>query len=235
VGQNRLEEIDIIEKGKNYGWNIMEGTECYNATTCDAGDLVLPVWEYGRDEGGSVTGGFVYRGSRVPELYGAYVYADYVSGRIWTLDYDGSSEPVNKLLLDTNLYISSFGIDSQNELYLCAFDGRIYTFRSTGTAVAEKLATMPINIYLGQNYPNPFNPSTRIPFTISETGHVTLELYDIRGTRVRTLVDDILQPGFHSVTLEAHNHLGQRLSSGVYIYQLRAGDFIAKKRLVLLR
>lgn len=126
VGQNEYEEIDIIEAGKNYGWNIMEGNHCYNADVCETGGLTLPVWEYPHSEGQSVTGGFVYRGAALPELSGRYIYADFVSGKIWALRYDGQTPPVNDLLIDTGLNISSFGVDEAGELYLCAFDKRIY-------------------------------------------------------------------------------------------------------------
>ncbi|MBN1466947.1 T9SS type A sorting domain-containing protein, partial [candidate division KSB1 bacterium] len=216
-------------------WNIMEGTSCYNSTTCDQVGLIPPIWEYGRNEGGSVTGGYVYRGSLVPELFGLYINADYISGRIWTLEYEESTAPVNRLLLDTNLFISSFGTDAQNELYLCAFDGTIYSFRSAETDVSEKPLMPPQTVYLGYNYPNPFNPSTQIPFTISQTEHVALHIYDMQGKLIRTLVNGILQPGEHLVTFEAIDEAGLSLPSGVYFYQLKAGDFVAKKRLLLMR
>jgi glucose/arabinose dehydrogenase len=124
VGQDRMEEIDVVEKGKNYGWNIMEGTLPY-AGGNETG-LELPIWAYGRDEGNATIGGFVYRGSKLTELAGSYVYGDYISGRIWSLNNSDASNLVNKELLKTNLNITSFGIDEKNELYICAQDGRIY-------------------------------------------------------------------------------------------------------------
>ncbi|TLD41037.1 MAG: hypothetical protein JETT_2683 [Candidatus Jettenia ecosi] len=132
VGQYHFEEVDIIGKGKNYGWNIMEGLHCFKPPSgCDTTGLELPVWEYNHDVGASITGGYVYRGSQVPELIGAYIYGDFMSGRIWSLRYDGSSLPINTELLTTNLNISSFGIDEKKELYILSFDGKIYCFKST--------------------------------------------------------------------------------------------------------
>jgi glucose/arabinose dehydrogenase len=129
VGQNAIEEIDIIESGGNYGWNIMEGSHCYQpAQNCDQSGLIQPVHEYSHSEGLSITGGFVYRGEEIPELFGAYIYADYISGKIWALFPNGTSYQ-NRLLLQTQLNISSFGIDDGNEIYLCAFDGKIYRFK----------------------------------------------------------------------------------------------------------
>jgi len=127
VGQDRIEEIDIVEKGKNYGWNIMEGTLCYNpASGCNQAGLELPVWNYTHDVGNAIIGGYVYHGSLLPELSNGYVYGDYGSGRIWTLQYNGTGEPSNSLLVSSSLTISSFGLDSLNELCICAFDGKIY-------------------------------------------------------------------------------------------------------------
>ncbi|MHC4148844.1 MAG: PQQ-dependent sugar dehydrogenase, partial [Planctomycetota bacterium] len=90
VGQNRFEEIDIIENGKNYGWRIMEASSCFNPSSgCNVTGLQLPIWEYSHGVGNSVTGGYVYHGPGRPELDGAYIYADFGSGRIWSLRYDG--------------------------------------------------------------------------------------------------------------------------------------------------
>lgn len=126
VGQNAYEEIDIIEKGGNYGWNIMEGKHCFEPrNNCPQQGLKLPVCEYPRKDGISVTGGFVYRGPSLPALTGKYIYADYGSGKIWSLDASTAS-PRNALLTESNLNIASFGVDPKNELYICAFDGKIY-------------------------------------------------------------------------------------------------------------
>jgi glucose/arabinose dehydrogenase len=127
VGQNKIEEINIVEKGKNYGWNIMEGSLCFNPPSgCDTSGLELPIFEYEHPIGRSVTGGYVYRGQRLPIIYGAYIYADYVTGMIWGLWYEEGEEIQNYTLVETDLRISSFGIDEENELYISAFDGKIY-------------------------------------------------------------------------------------------------------------
>lgn len=129
VGQGELEEIDIIENGGNYGWNILEGTSCYNTQDCATDETIAPVFEYNHDANDkSITGGYVYRGSLVPSLEGFYVYADFVSGRIWALSTNLGGNLNNQLLLATELSISSFGTDSNNELYVCSFDGNIYKF-----------------------------------------------------------------------------------------------------------
>lgn len=127
VGQNSYEEIDIIEKGGNYGWNTMEAKHCFEPKNgCDQSGIKLPIHEYGREEGISVTGGFVYRGPTVKSLKGKYVYADYATKRIWAIEHSDLSKPVNTLLVEADFNISSFGVDKNNELYLCGFDGKIH-------------------------------------------------------------------------------------------------------------
>ena len=127
VGQNAYEEIDIIENGGNYGWNTMEGNHCFEPKNgCNRSGLKLPIHEYGRNEGISVTGGFVYRGPTLTGLVGKYIYADYATRRIWSLEHSKLSNPVNTLLLEADFNISSFGVDQNNELYLCGFDGKIH-------------------------------------------------------------------------------------------------------------
>jgi glucose/arabinose dehydrogenase len=128
VGQDRIEEIDLVNKGKNYGWNIMEGTQCYNPSTgCNTNGLELPVYEYSHSLGDAIIGGFVYHGKEFPVLQGAYIYGDYGSGSIWGLWYKEGSSPKNFTLAKTNLHISSFGLDENNQLYITALDGKIYT------------------------------------------------------------------------------------------------------------
>ncbi len=128
VGQNRFEEINIVESGKNYGWNTMEGRECFNPSSgCNQEGLELPVWQYGRAQGDvSVTGGYVYRGETIEELQGLYIYADFASGRVWSLDATNRQNPVNTEIVLASFPVSSFGVDQANELYLCGFDDKIY-------------------------------------------------------------------------------------------------------------
>lgn len=122
VGQSSQEEIDFqdstIPGGENYGWNIMEGTECYASPTCDKTGLTLPVFTYPtRIDGCAVSGGYVYRGSSYPNLGGIYFFGDYCSGKIWGLRKSGNNWESQELS-DTLHRISSFGEDEEGELYL---------------------------------------------------------------------------------------------------------------------
>jgi len=145
VGQGEYEEIDLIEGVGNYGWNTMEGFHCFSPPTgCNQAGLTLPVAEYDHSEGCSVTGGHVYRGTRVPALTGAYLYGDYCSGRIWALRHDGNQVTDQALLLDTSLQIASFGVDGSGELYIAAFDGNIYRFVAQGLPAVPAVTTVGI-------------------------------------------------------------------------------------------
>jgi glucose/arabinose dehydrogenase len=239
VGQNRLEEIDIIEKGKNYGWRVMEGNLCYNPpTACNTAGLELPVLQYGRTEGISITGGFVYRGTRIPQLTGAYIYGDYGSGHIWALRYDGVNPVTNTeiAMIGSNI-LTSFGVDKDNELYICAFDGKIYQLKSsTATAVPEESPEQS-SIELMQNYPNPFNGTTAISFHLpagqaglSANNFIQLKVFDVLGNEIAALVNGHKPAGRWSVSWDA----GQR-PSGVYFCRLQMDGYVQTTKLILIQ
>jgi glucose/arabinose dehydrogenase len=121
VGQNLYEEINLIRRGGNYGWNRREGLHPFGAKgTGPRPEFIEPIWEYHHDVGKSVTGGCVYRGPRLPELTGSYIYGDYVSGKIWALKHDAAKGRVvaNRPIKDRTLPIFSFGEDEKGEVYL---------------------------------------------------------------------------------------------------------------------
>jgi glucose/arabinose dehydrogenase len=132
VGQSTWEEVDIVsldDTGYNFGWPIMEGKHCFTDPNCDQGGLTLPVIEYDHDEGCSITGGHVYRGSAIPEIVGHYFYADWCKGWVrslnytsspattlhdWTADLDGVGQP------------NTFGIGGDGELYVANYEGQVF-------------------------------------------------------------------------------------------------------------
>ena len=149
VGQSSWEEIDYlpaISPGANFGWNKMEGAHCYPpGEDCEKEGLVLPIFEYPNNanymktligwdqndaQGCSVTGGYVYRGSQIPELYGHYIFGDYCTGKVWSFTVkNGASQNYEEWKingLEEDLYLSSFGEDGKGELYIVNHTGSIY-------------------------------------------------------------------------------------------------------------
>jgi len=130
VGQNQWEEINAVpadDAPVNYGWRIMEGAHCYNATSCSQTGLTLPVHEYSHGEGCSVTGGYVYRGEDLTGLQGHYFYSDFCTGFLRSFRVAGGSATEHREWNVGDLgNVLSFGEDSAGELYVLAGGGRVY-------------------------------------------------------------------------------------------------------------
>ena len=94
---------------------------------------------------------------------------------------------------------------------------------------------MPTEFGLNQNYPNPFNPTTSISFSMPKDGHVLLQVYDVTGALVKTLVDQTMRAGNMQATWDGTNLSGNKVASGVYLYRMAAGDFVAAKKMVLMK
>lgn len=147
VGQNEWEEIDLIRRGENYGWRVMEGTHCYRPRLfCSAEGLVPPVLEYAHEKKRcSVTGGYVYRGNRIASLRGTYIYGDFCSGEVFVFRRerpDPASVPT--VLLSTPLALSSFGQDAAGELYVTDYrGGAVFRIIQADPGHARRLSTIP--------------------------------------------------------------------------------------------
>jgi hypothetical protein len=130
VGEQRREEVDVArvdQAGLNYGWNIMEGTLCFASDPCNSQGLVLPVLDYGHDSGCSIIGGYVYRGSAIPELQGRYFYSDLCTGFLKSFLYaNGAVSEQRSWTVQNVTPVYSFGQDAQNELYLLSAKGVVY-------------------------------------------------------------------------------------------------------------
>lgn len=129
VGQNEIEEVNAVpasEAALNYGWNVLEGSACFRETGCDRSGLVLPVLEYDHDEGCSVTGGYVYRGSAIPEVVGHYFYSDFCSGFLRSFRLvDGEAVEPREWDVGDLGQVTSFGVDATGELYILSIDGTL--------------------------------------------------------------------------------------------------------------
>ncbi len=236
VGQDIWEEVDIMQNGGNYGWRIMEGYSCYNPpSNCDSTGLIPPIKVYNHAGNGcSITGGYVYHGTRVPSLVGSYIYGDYCSANIWRLKYENGVVTQDELVIAAALpYISlsSFGVDQDNELYVCKISspGAIYRFKTDPIGIQNNGAVVD-GYSLQQNYPNPFNPSTEIKFTVGKKDNVKIAIFDIQGKQVETLVNGIKQAGAYSVKWNASAY-----SSGIYFCVLNAGGVSLTKKMLMIK
>ena len=153
VGQNNYEEVDFESSsskgGLNYGWKIKEGFHCFELDTCKNNDLIDPIYEYPNNanymktlvgfkqkdtDGCSVTGGYVYRGGNIEDLYGKYIFGDYCTGKVWSFNYNGKeildlinhTETIMKSIDKKSFYLSSFGEDRSGELFLIDYNGTVY-------------------------------------------------------------------------------------------------------------
>jgi len=133
VGQDLWEEINLIERGGNYGWNLREGSHPFGPGGVGPQErLIDPIFNYHHEVGKSIIGGCVYRGKQALQLQGAYLYADYVTGQIWALEYDFSEKRVtsNRLLREKGTPVITFGEDDQREVYFSNRQGNIFTFQA---------------------------------------------------------------------------------------------------------
>jgi len=137
VGQDQWEEVDVIRKGGNYGWRIREGMHDLHPVQSPPGNLVDPIFEYSHNRtAASITGGFVYRGKKIPSLVGCYVCADYSTGRFYGVKYEDGKVIASGILIDPHdpaksngqraTQPSAFGEDADGELFLCDANGPVY-------------------------------------------------------------------------------------------------------------
>jgi glucose/arabinose dehydrogenase len=130
VGQDKWEEIDVIERGGNYGWSVLEGAHAFKPDQKREGATYIPpIAEHSHAQAKSITGGYVYRGKAIPSLAGAYIYGDFETGLIWSLRYDPQTgKATAPQFVGHAPQIASFGVDEAGELYVCSLTGKVYKF-----------------------------------------------------------------------------------------------------------
>lgn len=224
VGQSKEEEIDIIENGKNYGWRIMEGKACYNPSTgCNTTGLELPYYSYTRSVTGtcSVTGGYVYRGAKYPEMYGLYFYGDYCSGGIWSLTTSG--QIVNTLVTDTNYWISSFGEDEEGTLYVIDITtDKVYKIE--GTVMASIASS---NGTFASLRPNPARDQLFITMK-NDAAIQDISIKDIYGSTISNPLFSQNSGGDVVVDISG-------MKSGLYNVSITVGDLVQSSRIVVVK
>ena len=239
VGQDAWEEVDILQVGNNYGWRCYEGNHTYNTSGCSAiSTYTFPIKEYANAGSEcSITGGFVYRGLRRPELTGKYIYADYCSAKIWQLKYENGTVSEDQLIMTAPSSVFSFGTDQNNELYVCCSNSIVYRFnKSDLVGINSSVSTTPSEYRLEQNYPNPFNPETVISYYIPELSRVKLTIYDALGKEINSLVNTNQLAGNYQIRWNGKDGFGNNIPSGAYFYRLTAGNsFSETKRMVMVK
>jgi len=134
VGQGEWEEINFTpansKPGLNFGWSFLEGTHHFKGEPDNPSELVDPIFEYDHSMGCSVTGGYVYRGEKLPEWYGVYLFGDFCSGKIWGILPDGEGDWIVNSLFDSGVNISSFGEDVFGDIYMISHNGSLYQLTS---------------------------------------------------------------------------------------------------------
>lgn len=228
VGQNAIEEISLLENGGNYGWKILEGTACYSPNTgCNSTGTVLPIFEYTHDNGDrSITGGFVYRANPSSGLYGKYIYADYVSRRIWALAYE-NGETSNELLMTADGNVAAFGQDAEGEIYVLTLTSNSKLLRLKDASI---ITSSPEEIQADiKLYPNPTDAYFQIEWENPKEEEVEVSLYSTLGEKLKEWKRflDITQNS------QKQRYSLEGISAGNYYIEIKQGELVKRQRLIL--
>ncbi len=178
VGQDRWEEVDRVTSGGNYGWDCWEGNEVYESTGCPASGFTAPLTVYDHSLGQAITGGVIYRGTDLPELYGWYVYADFYSGRIWAVDPAGAGAAVQLEQVSHN--ISSFTLLAGGEIAVVTYGDGVYRLTALD-ADGDGIAAASDNCPARSN-PSQALPSWTVPNDDADCDGLSTNLEDTIGT-----------------------------------------------------
>ncbi len=253
VGQGDWEEINhqpaASTGGENYGWRKFEGYAVFNCPgPCDSSGLTRPIHVYDHDNDRcSMTGGYVYRGSAIPDLQGAYLFADYCSFQIWTLRVVGgvATDIVDRTLeleppggLGIN-WISSFGEDGRGEIYICDhFGGEVFRIIADPTAVGDppsEPAGAPTRLAITSVAPNPGGAEFAIGVRLSRSGAAHLKIFDSSGRVVRSVLPRILPAGESRIVWDGRDEAGAAAAPGMYLIRLETPEGSAVRKLAVVR
>lgn len=230
VGEVSWEEVNVVEAGMNYGWNVMEGPECFEGLPCDPTEYALPLYAYPHVDGNpaSVIGGTVYWGQGIPELRGLYVFGDFYR-KLWSLDFSNPEE-LEVTLLSEQFDIVAIGQDRDGELYAPKFfSGEITMLVPTIDIGAEPLPTLPGLVSTIR--PNPFRLRTNAIIITQQSGYYRVALFDMIGRKVLHVFDgNLLSNQPLTVQIDA-----ERLPAGTYMLVVEGGGGVQTSRLTHIR
>lgn len=227
VGQNKWEEVNIESPGQgglNYGWKCYEGLQVYDFSKCDNGSsFVAPIHVYDNksDVGCSITGGYVYRGSQNPGMFGKYIYADFCTGRFWALYKNNIGEWQNDDLADLqNFHYATFGEDISGELYVASLStGRVFKI-SDGTSSTTSSAIQSSKMLISTN---PVSNELTWSITSDYTGEMNWSIYDIQGRLLKS-VNTTKSDNKQTYTIDV-----SELASGEYFIRTKVDTSVSKR------
>ena len=247
VGQNLWEEVDFEPAGKsgeNYGWRRLEGFACYDPSTgCDPDTFDLPVHVYDHQNNRcAISGGNVYRGSAMPAEQGAFFFADYCSGQVWSLRYNGVNATVTERTAELGGAAGSgkapvdVGQDAYGEMYIVdrgvGSDGEVWAVLPTGTGVGP----MPHpGLELGPLKPNPFASQVHFDVKLASAGRLEAKVADARGRTVALLASGPREAGAYTLHWDGLTRDGRRAPSGVYYLRVSLDDRAMTRTVTLAR
>jgi glucose/arabinose dehydrogenase len=247
VGQNLWEEVDYEPAGKggeNYGWRRIEGLVCYNPSTgCDPDTFDLPIHVYDHNNNRcAIIGGCVYRGSAMPSEQGAYFFADWCSGQVWSLRYDGVTATVTERTAELGAAAglgkapAHIGQDAYGEIYLVdrgtGTDGEVWALLPSGTGVGPMPGPA---LDLGPMKPNPFDSAVSFDVRLASAGSLEATVTDTRGRRVAVLASGPREAGAFTLRWNGTDKDGRRAPSGVYFVRVSLGDQAMTRTVTLAR
>ena len=259
VGQNCWEEIDFQAAGsaggQNYGWNITEGTHCFQVGTCNPlgcnmSGITLPIKDYSHSQDGfscSITGGYAYRGDKMPILQGTYFYADFCSAHIFSMRYDGVNvtqltDRTAELAPGGGMAITApaaFGEDGFGELYIvdrAQLAGEVYKIIPDPTISGVDVSCpTAASLSLSAPVPNPFGEVTQFLLAADRNAQVDVSVYDAAGRLVRSVFQGSIEAGTRSLAWDGKDGSGMPVAAGVYFLRAESGDRAATQRITRLR
>ncbi len=231
VGQGNWEEINMqaanSQGGENYGWRCYEGNANFNLNGCtDRSDYTFPVHVYTSDDafgaGCSVTGGYVYRGPEFPALFGHYIYADYCSGRFWSLRSDGQGGWINTELLNgSNFNFATFGEDQEGNLYVAGLtDGTVYKITTDAVSASGEVSAIgKVSIS-----PNPTNDLIQVEIQPNRPATYQIRLIDAAARTLQLFEIEVNSTISRQISM-------RHLPAGVYVLQVQKGKEILSKKI----